>query len=306
MKLRFLFVLCVPLLAQQQSQPQGGASPAAAPAQQQQQPATDTSGSEPQISGSVEVGYRYIPNISGNFDVYRSTVDLGEGPKLLGLDLTLRPNSPTIFDRLDLHMSSWGDPYNTARLDAQKSGLYRFTVDYRDIAYFNFLPSFANPFPGSLLTNSAFDTRIRNTDVELDLFPAARFTPYLAYSQNSWYGRGITSFDTGTSQFAVPQSVSDSTQTYRGGLQIQTRKLHAVFEEGGTTFRDDQGASENQLNPGDLLTPFMGQTLSLSGLNALYRVRGDSTFSRATLAWTPLSWVTVSGQFLYSNPNTNT
>ena len=295
MKLRFLFVLCVPLLAQQQSQPQ------------QQQPASGaTPAAEPAVSGSVEIGYRYIPNIGGNFNVYRSAVDLGEGPKLLGLDLSLRPPSPTLFDRLDLHMSNWGDPYNTARLEAEKSNLYRLTVDYRDVAYFNFLPSFANPFPGSLLTNSAFDTRIRNTDVELDLFPAARFTPYLAYSQNSWYGRGIASFDADVVQFAVPQSVSDSTRTYRGGVQIQMRKFHAVLEEGGTTFKDDQGLSENQGNSGDLLTPFLGQPLSLSSLNSLYRVRGDSTFSRASVAWQPISWVTVSGQFLYSNPNTNT
>ncbi len=38
-----------------------------------------------------------------------------------------------------------GDPYNTLRVDVQKNGWYRLTADYRSIAYFNFLPTFANP-----------------------------------------------------------------------------------------------------------------------------------------------------------------
>src|SRR5581483_3705092 len=188
------------------------------------------------------------------------------------------------------------------------TGLYRLTVDYRDVAYYNFLPSFANPLlgNGSLLSYSSYDTKIRNTDVELELFPGARFSPYVAYSNNSWSGRGITSFDAQESQFAVPASVSDHTDTYRGGLQIQTRHLHATLEEGGTRFKDDQGVSENQLNPGDTLTPFLGQTLSLSALNALYRVRGTSTVSGGSFAYEPVSWATFSGQFLYSSPSTKT
>ncbi len=291
MKLRYLFLICVPLVAQP-------APPAPA--------AADTGSGEPALSGSVEVGYRFTPNLNGNQDVYRSTVDLFEGLRLLGLDLSVREPSQKLFNRIDLHIASWGDPYDSARLDVQKTGLYQLTVDYRNIAYFNFLPSFANPLlsAGSLLTYSAFDTRIKDTDVQLDLLPGARITPYLAYSRNSWNGSGISSFEADVSQFAVPMSVNDHTDTYRGGVQIQTKKLHVTLEEGGTTFKDDQGASENQLNFGDVAT-FLGEPVSLLGLNELYRVRGDSAYTRASLAYAPVSWATVSGQFLYSNPNTS-
>ena len=36
------------------------------------------------MTGSVDVGYRWISGVGGNFDVYRSVVNLAEGPKLLG------------------------------------------------------------------------------------------------------------------------------------------------------------------------------------------------------------------------------
>jgi hypothetical protein len=39
---------------------------------------------------------------------------------------------------------NWGgDPYNTVHVNAVKRGTYDFNFDYRDIAYFKFLPSFA-------------------------------------------------------------------------------------------------------------------------------------------------------------------
>src|SRR5437016_5718531 len=42
------------------------------------------------MTGSVDVGYRWISGVGGNFDVYRSVVNLAEGPKLLGASLTFQ------------------------------------------------------------------------------------------------------------------------------------------------------------------------------------------------------------------------
>ena len=97
------------------------------------------------LEGSFEIGYRWIPNITGNFDAYRSVVNFGEGPRLLDADFTVRDPKKRLFDRVDVHATSWGDPYNTLRVDMQKQGWYRLTADYRNIAYFNFLPSYADP-----------------------------------------------------------------------------------------------------------------------------------------------------------------
>ncbi len=260
---------------------------------------------EPNFTGDIEFGERIIPNVGGSFNSYRSVVDLGEGPKLFGADATIINPNHRFFDRLDLHVTSIGDePYQTAKLEVWKRNKYRLTVDWRDIAYFNYLPSFANPFAsiGSIVDENSFDTRMHNTDVRLDLFPGSRFVPYIAFGFNSQDGRGITSFVSTQNNYPVASSYSDSTKNYRAGVDYNGARFHVNLEQGGTTFKDDQGSSDNLPNPGDLTTTFLGQTLSLSSLNELYRVRGDSIYTKASFTANPVSWADISGQFVYAQP----
>ncbi|MCS7316409.1 MAG: hypothetical protein RMI94_14950, partial [Bryobacterales bacterium] len=155
-----------------------------------QQPAQDSQASsarEQPLGGHLDFGYRLLSGIGGDFQTYRSVVNLGEGPKLFGLDATWQDSSGRLFDRMDLRMSSWGgDPYNTARLEIGRSHAWRFTADYRNIQYFNFLPSFADPTieRGVLLNQRALDSYRRATDLELALLPGRRVVPYAAYSRN--------------------------------------------------------------------------------------------------------------------------
>ena len=77
-------------------------------------------------------------------------VNLGQGPRLLGLDFTIVDPKKRLFDRLEVRANNWGgDPYNTVHVNASKQGIYDFNFDYRDIAYFNLLPSFADPLLGT-------------------------------------------------------------------------------------------------------------------------------------------------------------
>ena len=101
---------------------------------------------EPWLSGSIDFGYRWRADVGGSMDAYRSIVNLGSGPKLLGADFTIIDPKHRLFDQIHVRAYSWGDePYETFHLDAKKSKLYDFTADYRDIAYFNNLPSYADP-----------------------------------------------------------------------------------------------------------------------------------------------------------------
>jgi len=318
------YVLLVPFLlaaavAQDQTPPAAASAapdkPAAAPAQPAaasgstaSPDATAATATDSPISGSIEFGYRWVQGPLGNADVYRSTVDLSQGPRLIGLDFTVKPVK-ALFDRLEVHASSWGgDPYNAVRLEAEKNGLYRLTADYRNMAYFDFLPSFANPAAsaGSLLTDSSFDTRIRSSDVELEMLPGRWISPWFGWSRSSWYGDGITDFTEFPNNYAVSNSISDSTNTFRGGVQVQLPKVHLVLEQGGTTFRDDQGAADTTPNSGDYPGTYFGEQLNLNSLSELYRVRGDSLYTKALLAANPLSWLSVSGQFLYADPSLTT
>ena len=101
------------------------------------------------LTGSIDVGYRWRTDVGGSFDTYRSIVNLGSGPKLLGTDFTLTDPQHRAFDQIRVRANSWGDePYQTFHLDAKKSKLYDFSADYRDMAYFDFLPSYADPLLG--------------------------------------------------------------------------------------------------------------------------------------------------------------
>ena len=152
-------------------------------------------------------------------------VNLGEGPRLLGANLTM--NSPLgagkYIDRLQLNASAWGgDPYNTLRLFAEKSGVYQFSFDYRKVDYFNFIPTFANPLlaQGIFLGQHSFDSTRRTMDFDLTLRPGATISPFIAYSRNSGFGPGVTTFTADGNEFAVTNQLRDTSDYYRGGVHF--------------------------------------------------------------------------------------
>jgi len=265
---------------------------------------------EPWFTGTIDLGYRWRSDVDGSFDTYRSIVNLGSGPKLLGTEFTIADPNHRWFDRINIHAYNWGDDPNASfHLRATKSRLYEFNADYRDIAYFNFLPSFADPLlaRGITLNQQSFDTRRRLGRFELEWWPGKWLIPYVAYERDSGSGSGVATFVTGGNQFPVPNTLYDLTNLYRGGVRIELRRLHATLEQGGTTFKDDQSLFQNGgLNFGDVNTPVLGQTLILNNLLAAYGIRGSSIYSKVLLSANALSWLDLYGQFLYSQPETDT
>ena len=300
MRLPLALFVTIPLLAQQAAQqpaPQPAPDAAVSP----------TPSTEPWITGSVDFGYRFT-SIGGDNDVYRSVVNLGQGPRLLGLDFTIVDPQKRLFDHLDVRANNWGgDPYNTLHVNASKRGIYDFNFDYRDIAYFNLLPSFADPLLGSglVLDEDSYFARRRMSDFQLDLLPGHRIMPYLAYGRDSGQGTGITTFESDVNTYPVADRMFDKTDNYRGGVRLEFNRFHATLEQGGTTLRDDQQAYDSTLNYGNNYQPYFGQTLDLTNLAQAYGIRGDSIYSKVLFTANPFSWIDVSGQFLYSRPETN-
>lgn len=322
--MRFLFalLLSMPLVAQdsngqatQPPQPAQGAQPVeAAPSQagaQAAPPGSPTSpapAGEPSLTGYIDFGYRFRTDVGGNFDAYRTVVNLFQGPRLFGTEFSLVDPKKRLFDRIDVRGSDWGgDPYNTAHVHAVKSGIYDFNFDYRDIAYFNFLPSFADPLLGTgvFLDERSFQTRRRMSDFQLDLLPGRRIIPYVAYSRDSGSGNGITTFESDANSYPVANNMFDKTDDFRGGVRLEFNRFHATLEQGGTTLRDDQNAYTSTLGTGNSTALFLGQQLQLSGLQQAYGISGDSIYSRGLFTADPVSWLDLYGQFLYSQPETN-
>ena len=157
MRTWLLLLAAVPLAAQDAAQTP---APASTTAQDTNAvpPLTQT---ETTWTGSVDLGYRWFSGAGGSLDTYRSVVDFGSGVRLLGLDLSIESATKKYFDRINLRGAGWGgDPYNTAHVDAVRHDWYNFSFDYRNVAYFNFLPSFADPTIGSgiFVDQQSFDS----------------------------------------------------------------------------------------------------------------------------------------------------
>ncbi len=305
MKLLLIVASLLPLVAQTPAP--SAAQPSTPPAEATKTDASPVPATESWLTGSIDLGYRWRTDVAGNFDTYRSIVNLGSGPKLLGVDLTILDPKHRAFDQAHVRAYSWGDdPYSTFHLDAKKAKIYDFNADYRNIAYFNFLPSYADPLlsRGVVLNEQSFDTRRRFASLQLDLLPGNWFIPYVAYDRDSGTGHGATAFVSDGNEYAVPNTLRDRTSLYRGGARFEFKRFHVTLEAGGTTYEDDQSVytASSSKNFGNRPDPFFDQTLFLSNLLASYGISGNSKYTKGLFTANPTPWLDVYGQFLFSQP----
>lgn len=301
------FVLAAQAAPKEKAAQAAPASPAVPKEKQAEAPVAPVA-LEPKTSGSVDLGYRWNSNVTGSLDTYRSIVNLGEGPRVLGFHYSLFEAPKKAWDRLDLSAAGWGgDPAAWFRVDASRLEVYRLKLDHRDTAYFNAMPTFANPLleRGIFLNQHAFDSRRKYTDLSLVMRPGKRFSPYFGYTRDSGDGRGITTFVTDGNEYPVANRIDDRTHNYRGGVEWTLGKGHLTLEQGGLMFNDDQRVSTADRNAGNRQTPFLGRQLFLGELLQSYKVTGQSLYSKALGGWQAATWLDLTGSFLYSQPKTD-
>lgn len=308
----FLFVLiALPLAAQA---PVGSQAPVPPPPKDAiplvQQPDLAAPAAEPFLTGNLDVGYRWVSGVGGDFNTYRSVVNLGDGPKLFNLDAVIVPPAWKFADRIQVNANNWGgDPYNFARVSARKLGVYDFYWNYRNIAYFNFLPSFANPNleRGIFLNQRGFDTFKRINDAELVLRPGRRITPYVAYNRSGDRGTGTTNIVLESNEYTVPDRIDNNVNIYRAGSRFLFNRYNLTLEAGGISYDNDQRVAIGDTpNFGNRTTPFLGQTLFLTEGLQNYNVNGSGVFTRGMFAANPVAWADVFAQFQFSQLKSTT
>ena len=268
-------------------------------------PSRPVPASEFLFNGSLDLGYRWLSGPAGSFQTYRSVVNLGAGPKLMGLELSITNPSRKFFDDASLSAHDWGgDPYSTLRLDVRKSRVYRLNGDYRGISYFNNLPSYADPLlaPGVTLDEQSFDTHRRLSSLNLEIFPSRALTPYVSAERDAGSGTGVTVFHSDNNDYPVSGTMRDSTNLFRAGVRMSVWRVNGSVEEGYTNFRNDQIDSLNSVNYGNSQAPVFGQTLDLTGLQQDYGIRGRSYYTKAAASSSLFPWLDVYGQYTYTAP----
>lgn len=257
-------------------------------------------------SGFADVRNRFVQDVGGSFQTYRSVVNLGEGPRLYDAELRYARPGGRWADQFLVTGDAWGgDPYNTALVQAGKAGLYDFQLRYRNLTYFNDLPTFANPLLGEglLLSQRALDITRRQIDADLTLRPRKTISPFFDVYKAEGFGRGTTIYRTDGNEFPVATDLDDDLISVRGGVKLNFNRWNLTLEQGRTDFSDDQEVSyQGDTLSGNRSTLFLGRELTLDQLRQRYAADGRGLFSRIVLQGRPVDSVSVSGQFLYSQP----
>jgi len=227
------------------------------------------------IKQSIEVGGRIV-DTTGNGDVYKTFVNLQNGPRLLGFTTEMRSldNHGDLFDRLYISSFGYGgDPNDVTRVRISKNKWYDFDVMLRRDEYFSGYPLQDNPLnptngfvngpagfgplatsvcTGCLLGYSPhyMDTRRYLSDYNLVFLPQSMIRIRAGYSRNINEGPGFSSVHEGTDQMLF-QKVKNTLNTYRLGVDYRALpRTTFSFDEIWTDYKGDTGAVDNIQNPG--------------------------------------------------------
>jgi len=205
------------------------------------------------VSNSFEVGYR-LSDVSGNRDVYRSSVNYGNGFRLL--EGQLRINSEDgkgkYFDEFSLQTLGTGqDPYQSSSLRVEKNALYRYDMRFRIVNYFNRLPSLWNGEHG---VNS--ERIFQNHD--LTLFPGRRVELLFGYDRNNHNGPGFSSEAVGTGVGAFQEdnfirfsnNLRQVNNQYRAGASVRVAGLAITFLQAFDNYKEDTEFGDASQVPG--------------------------------------------------------
>lgn len=260
------------------------------------------------LTGYIDFGYRWLIDQNGSFQMYRTLVNLGEGPKFFGAHISWRSPRPNLWDRLEFDSSGWGgEPYSNAKLYVQRAGYYDALLQYREQHYFSNVPSFANPllitFP-YLTSQNAYDIKRRMVDADVTFLPNKRFSPFFSFSRTSRRGPGFWSWPGAGNEYLVSTKFDDDTNLFRAGTHINLPRLYLTVEGGGTFFQDGQTTFFGPgFNPGNRRTPLFGTTMFLNTLLQSYDITGNMGFFRLSFKAAPLRWLDFAGQFGFAQPS---
>jgi hypothetical protein len=230
------------------------------------------------IVNSFETGYRFH-SIGGSLDQYRSTVNYGNGVRLLSsfLSINSRDGHGKFFDELVLTTQGLGnDPYQNATLRIAKNGLYRYDLTWRLNDYFN--PGLRT---GAQQGQHLLDTQYTTSDQDFTLFPDSSVKFFLGYTRGNQNGPALSTiqlFDSRGNEFPLFENVRRVRNEYRIGNELRLLGYTFTWMHGWEDFKEDSGfASGPNLgnNPGSAST--------LTSLRRAEPFHGTSPYWRGAL-----------------------
>lgn len=229
-----------------------------AAAQQEEKPLEGINRGNYNIKQTFEFGGRWT-DFTGNLDVYRTFVDLEEGPRLLEHTLEMRSldHKGLLFDDFFLHSFGYGgDPENVTRLRAYKNRWYNFSATFhRNRNYWNY-NLLANPLnpptsnPAVAITDSPHRLFLvrRRSDVNLTLLPQSVVRLRFGYGRNVMEGPSFSSFHEGT-DILVFQDWKTTLDNYSAGMDLRIfPRTNISYDQFFTKYKGDTTWEDHSLN----------------------------------------------------------
>ena len=171
---------------------------------------------------SLELGYRWV-SVFGNEDMYKTQINEQQGlsasePEPGQRRTSARTRGCSTTCRSTRATWAWGRA-ESVRLEAGKSEMYLFRLGYRNVDAYSALPAFANPLlsQGIIPGQHTYDRSHQMLDMNLDLLPGGKITPFVGYSWNKLDGPGTTTYHVGQDEFQLAQDLQDTETELRVG-----------------------------------------------------------------------------------------
>lgn len=224
------------------------------------------------FSGNLLIGYRSV-DVSKTTAKYKEDLNLDDGPRLFTLELNIAPKGAAgeILDTFELSLANLGgDPFETWRLKAAKTGTYKLQYKRLKSDYFYddtiLPPELANIRLSSGGDFHTFDfTRVRD-DASLEITVNPRSKLIFGFDRFSKIGEGTTTLDLEREEFELDRRLHETSDAWRAGYEYSWDKVTLALEERVEDYKNDYEiflpgatAGENTTNFAALAFYFLDQ-----------------------------------------------
>jgi hypothetical protein len=215
------------------------------------------------IPMDVEIGYRWL-DLKGSEGMYRSQINERQGLLLRALTVS----TPDFrIDASDLGVG----PAGSLRVDVGKADLYRLRLAFRRADAFSAVPSFAQ---------HTFDRKREMLDLDLEILPGRKITPFVGYSINRYSGPGTSTYHVGQDEFLLLSSLKDRDREMRVGASFNTGRVYGMVTQGWRHFSSDESLTlAPGAGAGNNPEPVLGRPITAGGITRDSHMDGDTPFT---------------------------
>jgi len=270
-----------------------GQTPASSPSDQ-------TSGGEPTINSSVELGVRGL-KVNGDHEKFRSDLNYRAGFRLFDSSILIEEGRSQYraFDSALIQVSGWGsDPTGSFRMNMDRIGFYKFDSSVRRVRYFNNLKNHVPTWSQPVSTGSQHQANTLHHfgDFDLTIFPERDLRFRLGYGFNDTKGPGTNTLRFRGDEFQVDSEIDARSDDFRAGVEGKLLGFNLGVLYGHRMFKDGTQFIVSSLNPGN--NP-ASTTASLNTASRIYQTRGATNFGNFFFQRT-IDRLDIGGRLIYS------